>query len=48
MHSEDSASVAAGPDPKDLERYRQASGALEQTRQEIEELEHSAAFEVFQ
>jgi len=50
MHSEASSPtrVPAGPDPKDLERYRQVSGALEQTQQEVEELEHSEAFEVFQ
>jgi glutamate synthase (NADPH/NADH) small chain len=38
----------AGADPKDLERYRQASNALEATQNEVEQLEHSEAFEVFQ
>ncbi len=32
----------------DLERYRQASSALETTQSEVEELEHSEAFGVFQ
>ncbi len=40
--------AAAGAKREDLERYRQASRALEVTQNEIEELEHSAAFEVFQ
>ncbi len=37
---------SAGHD--DLERYRQAAQALETTQGEIEELEHTEAFEVFQ
>ena len=40
--------AAAGIKRDDLDRYRQASRALETTQSEIEELEHSAAFEVFQ
>jgi glutamate synthase (NADPH/NADH) small chain len=32
----------------DLERYRQVSGALESTQTEVERLEHTEAFEVFQ
>ena len=32
----------------DLERYRQVANALEATQSEVEELEHSEAFEVFQ
>jgi len=40
--------AAAGAKRDDLERYRQASRSLEVTQNEIEELEHSAAFEVFQ
>jgi glutamate synthase (NADPH/NADH) small chain len=32
----------------DLERYRQASGALASTQREIDQLEHTEAFEVFQ
>ena len=32
----------------DLERYREAARTLETTRSEIEELEHTEAFEVFQ
>jgi glutamate synthase (NADPH) small chain len=32
----------------DLERYRQASRALETTQSELEQLEHTEAFEVFQ
>ncbi|HEY0283618.1 MAG TPA: hypothetical protein VGC27_13480, partial [Rhizomicrobium sp.] len=42
------ASTIAGAGPKELERYRQVATALETTRSEIEELEHSEAFEVFQ
>ncbi len=42
------ARVTAGASPKDLERYRQVSGALETTQNEVEQLEHSEAFEVFQ
>ena len=33
---------------RDLDRYRQAAGALEATQTEIEELEHTEAFDVFQ
>ncbi len=40
--------ATAGAKRDDLERYRQASRALEVTQNEIEELEHSEAFEVFQ
>lgn len=40
--------AAAGIKRDELERYRQASRALEVTQNEIEELEHSEAFEVFQ
>jgi glutamate synthase (NADPH/NADH) small chain len=40
--------AGAGVKREDLERYRQASRALEVTQNEIEELEHSEAFEVFQ
>src|SRR5512140_970139 len=40
--------AAAGVKRDDLERYRQASRALEVTQSELEELEHSEAFEVFQ
>ena len=39
--------AAAGIKRDDLDRYRQASRALEVTQNEIEELEHSEAFEVF-
>ena len=39
--------AAAGVKRDDLERYRQASRALEVTQNEIEELEQSEAFEVF-
>jgi glutamate synthase (NADPH/NADH) small chain len=48
MSTEASTLVTAGADPKDIERYRQASGALETTQHEIEDLEHSEAFGVFQ
>ncbi|MBI3702365.1 MAG: sulfide/dihydroorotate dehydrogenase-like FAD/NAD-binding protein [Rhizobiales bacterium] len=40
--------AAAGVKRDDLDRYRQASRALEVSQNEIEELEHSEAFEVFQ
>ena len=40
--------AAAGVKRDDLDRYRQASRALEVTQNEIEELEHSEAFEIFQ
>ena len=33
---------------RDLARYRQAASALEATQNEIEELEHTEAFDVFQ
>ena len=33
---------------RDLDRYRQAAGTLEATQTEIEELEHTEAFDVFQ
>ncbi len=39
---------AAAGKSDDLERYREASLALEMTQSEIEQLEHSEAFEVFQ
>jgi len=42
------ASSPAGAKRDDLERYRQASRALETTQSEIEELERSEAFDVFQ
>ena len=40
--------TAAAGKNDDLERYREASLALEMTQSEIEQLEHSEAFEVFQ
>ncbi len=49
--STDSASLtvaAASPEHDDLGRYRQVSQTLETTQSEIEELEHTEAFEVFQ
>ena len=42
------ASTPAGAKRDGLDRYRQVSSALETTQSEIEELEQSAAFEVFQ
>ena len=39
---------AAGGITDDLERYREASLALETTQSEVEQLEHSEAYEVFQ
>ncbi|MBI2713301.1 MAG: sulfide/dihydroorotate dehydrogenase-like FAD/NAD-binding protein [Rhizobiales bacterium] len=42
------ASSPAGAKVDDLDRYRQASRSLEVTQNEIAELEHSEAFEVFQ
>ncbi|MGD1037677.1 MAG: sulfide/dihydroorotate dehydrogenase-like FAD/NAD-binding protein [Roseiarcus sp.] len=42
------ASSPAGAERDDLERYRQASSALETTQSEVEELERSEAFGVFQ
>ena len=42
------AAPAAGHVRLDLEHYRQVSHALESTQSEIERLEHSEAFEVFQ
>ncbi|HTR13552.1 MAG TPA: sulfide/dihydroorotate dehydrogenase-like FAD/NAD-binding protein [Roseiarcus sp.] len=38
---------AETPKTDDLERYRQASNALESTQSEIEEIEHTEAFDVF-
>ncbi len=49
--STESASLAGGAEragADDLERYRSASRALEATQGEVEELEHTEAFEVFQ
>ena len=49
--STESASLMGAPSSAgadDLERYREASRALETTQGEIEELEHTEAFEVFQ
>jgi glutamate synthase (NADPH) small chain len=40
--------TAAAGKSDDLERYREASLTLEMTQSEIEQLEHSEAFEVFQ
>ena len=45
MSVETGTAVAA---ERDLDRYRQAAGALEATQTEIEELEHTEAFDVFQ
>jgi glutamate synthase (NADPH/NADH) small chain len=42
------ARASAGAKSDGLERYRQVSRVLETTQSEIEELEHSEAFEVFQ
>ena len=43
-----SAAVPAAHVRLDLERYRQVSHALESTQTEVEKLEHTEAFEVFQ
>jgi glutamate synthase (NADPH/NADH) small chain len=48
MSIDQSRPAAVGAKHDDLERYRQASRALEMTQSEVEELEHSEAFEVFQ
>ena len=48
MSTDASAAAAAVAKSDDLDRYRKLSNALETTRSEIEALEHSAAFEVFQ
>src|SRR5271166_4798789 len=46
MHTEGSGALGGKMD--DLDRYRSASRALETTQSEIEELEQTEAFEVFQ
>ena len=43
-----STEAAASSAERDLERYREATQALDATQGEIEELEHTEAFEVFQ
>ena len=48
MSTDASAAATAGAKSDNLDRYRQLNNALETTQSEIEELEHSAAFEVFQ